>query len=118
MEKALVDRKRDFSKIITFIPTFFEYCKELLSENNFKMTVSVLNMITELANYPTIGATIDLSSAFDLLTAKLGENRISVRKAASSTYQAVIKEQEPVKVFGYLSNHLKNQNWHIREEVL
>lgn len=118
MEKTLVGLKRDFTKIITFLPPFFEYCKELLSENNFKMTVSVLNMITELANFPTIGKTIDLSSVFDLLTAKLGENRISVRKAASTTYQAVIKGEEPMKVFGYLSNHLKNQNWHIREEVL
>ncbi len=82
------------------------------------MNVSVLNIVLEMSKYPTISNYAYLPELLDPITEKLGENRISVRKATVKLFKEFLKELNTDILFAHLLESLGNKNWHIREEVL
>ena len=82
------------------------------------MTVSVLQILHLIVSFPTISQYIYLPELFDLVTKKLGENRISVRKVASLIFREFLKEVNQDVIFNHLIDNLKSDNWHIREETV
>ena len=111
-------KHRNFTMMLPYLKYFVTFLKKLLEENNFKIVISVLNMVHEVSSSPGLRQYGDLEILVPQCIAKIGDNKIAIRQQAFKIFKALISELGPVRLFPKLFGALKSGNWHIREEIL
>ena len=52
IENIVLAKHRNFTEVLPYLKQFTTFLKKLLEENNFKIVISVLNMVFEVASSP------------------------------------------------------------------
>ena len=114
----IVASKEDFTEVFPYMAIFFRLLNKLLDDKNFKVVLSTLNIIQDIASISGISQKANVAQIVPLCLKKLGDNKITIRQSAFKVFKVFIQQMKPKVLFPQLLDALESTNWHIREEVV
>jgi hypothetical protein len=116
--QRLVTSLTNIGAVVPHLPSFMELCAGLLSDQNFKISLTTLQILGAVVE--KFGANMEgsLSNIMPSLISKLGDNKVVVRQTIMKCMRAAIASVKLDPVVATLLAHTDDKNGRVREEVL
>eukprot|EP01028_Stygiella_incarcerata_P012641 TRINITY_DN7997_c0_g1_i2.p1 TRINITY_DN7997_c0_g1~~TRINITY_DN7997_c0_g1_i2.p1 ORF type:complete len:900 (+),score=210.30 TRINITY_DN7997_c0_g1_i2:357-3056(+) len=109
---------RDTRRVVSHLRELTDFLRFLLDDPNFKICLTTLQAFAVLLNRFGTDLTPFLDSFFGKIVEKWGDNKIVVRQATTRVMNSIVKSFSPPMITEKLLEHIRHQNWRVREEVL
>lgn len=118
--KGIVTAPANMQKLEMYFSSFFKYIVQLLSDNNYKVSVCTMQMLIALLSEKRkrLNARTNLHMLIPGLVEKFGDSKIVVRQLAQESFSALSLCIKPEVLLNELVPFLESSNWHVREEIL
>ena len=116
--QRVVSSLSNVAPAVPHLPSFMELCAVLLADQNFKISLTTLQILNLVVG--KFGASLEaaLPNILSPLVAKLGDNKIVVKQAIMRFMKSVITDVNPGPVVTEVLAHVGDKNHRVREEAL
>ena len=118
----IVATKENFNDVMPFMAVFIRFLNKLLEDNNFKVSISAMNIIKDIICVQGVSQQSNLASILPICIKKLGDNKIAVRQSTFKVFMSLFRNSKnrtiASAIMPQLNDALSSSNWHIREEVV
>jgi hypothetical protein len=98
---------------------FLEFLIKLLSDPNYKVAVTTLQIIKRLLEtYTVIHTSNNVQALIPGLIEKLGDNKVMIRELSTLSLRLISEIADPILLLTKLLPHLSGSKWHTRKEIL
>lgn len=101
-----------------FLPSFLGLLSDLVGDKNMKICTSGLDLIEFVLSDLTLCQQADLVPVVQVCINRLGDSKILIRQATFRCLRKILAVVRLGKLLQLMLEALRNQNWHIREEIL
>ena len=112
----------NFNDVMPYMAILVRFLNKLLEDNNFKVSISALNIIKEVICIQGVSQQANIAQILPVCIKKLGDNKIAVRLCAFKVFLSLFRNSKgrhiTSVIIPQLCEALSDQNWHIREEVV
>eukprot|EP00826_Nyctotherus_ovalis_P047106 TRINITY_DN5375_c0_g2_i7.p1 TRINITY_DN5375_c0_g2~~TRINITY_DN5375_c0_g2_i7.p1 ORF type:complete len:630 (+),score=165.47 TRINITY_DN5375_c0_g2_i7:172-2061(+) len=118
--KGIVTGSTNMQRLEMYFSSFFKFIVQLLSDNNYKVSVCTMQMLITLLSEKRrrLNARTNLHMLIPGLVEKFGDSKIVVRQLAQESFSALSLCIKPKVLLNELVPFLESSNWHVREEIL
>ena len=118
----IVMSMENFNDVMPYMAVLIRFLNKLLEDNNFKVSISTLNIIKEVICIQGAAQQSNITQILPICIKKLGDNKIAVRQCAFKVFLSLFRNSKSRNITSViipqLCEALSDSNWHIREEVV
>ena len=107
----------DVTPVMPHLADFVAFLRGLLADNNFKISLTTLQVFSDLVEKIGVALTPFVGTIVPTLVEKLGDNKIVVRQANAKVFNKLVDTVGPQPVLAVLATPLQHRSWRVREEV-